>query len=114
MVSLKDIAKVCGVSTATVSKALNNQKDIGEDTKVKVKDAAAKLGYFPNSAARALKTKRSYNLGVLFQDAAGRGLTHEYFAAVLNGFKVQAESVGYDISFLSSENRQMSYYEHCR
>mgnify|MGYP002508822509 CR=1 FL=1 len=47
MVSLKDIAKVCGVSTATVSKALNNQKDIGEDTKVKVKDAAAKLGYFP-------------------------------------------------------------------
>ena len=43
MVSLKDIAKVCGVSTATVSKALNNQKDIGEDTKVKVKDAAAKL-----------------------------------------------------------------------
>ena len=114
MVSLKDIAKVCGVSTATVSKALNNQKDIGEDTKVKVKDAAAKLGYFPNSAARALKTKRSYNLGVLFQDAAGRGLTPEYFAAVLNGFKVQAESVGYDISFLSSENRQMSYYEHCR
>lgn len=114
MVSLKDIAKTCGVSVATVSKALNNQKDIGEETKAKVRETAAKMGYFPNSAARALKTRRSYNLGVLFQDEAGRGLTHEYFAAVLNGFKVQAESVGYDISFLSTENRRMSYYEHCR
>lgn len=114
MVSLKDIAKVCGVSTATVSKALNNQRDIGEDTKVKVRDAAAKMGYFPNSAARALKTRRSYNLGVLFQDEAGRGLTHEYFAAVLEGFKVRAQSVGYDISFISTENKTMSYVENCR
>lgn len=114
MVSLKDIAKTCGVSVATVSKALNNQKDIGEDTKAKIRETAAKMGYFPNSAARALKTRRSYNLGVLFQDEAGRGLTHEYFGSVLNGFKVQAENLGYDISFLSSASRTMSYYEHCR
>lgn len=114
MVSLKDIAKACGVSTATVSKALNNQKDIGEDTKAKVRYTASLMGYYPNSAARALKTKRSYNLGVLFQDEADRGLTHEYFAAVLNGFKVQAESMGYDISFISTENKKMSYSENCR
>lgn len=113
MVSLKDIARVCGVSTATVSKALNDQKDIGKDTKVKIKDTAVKMGYLPNSAARVLKTKRSYNLGVLFQDEAGQGLTHEYFGAVLNGFKVQAEKLGYDISFLNTENRAMSYYENC-
>ena len=68
MVSLKDIAAKCGVSTATVSKALNDQKDIGEDTKARIKEVADEMGYFPNSAARALKTNRSYNIGVLFLD----------------------------------------------
>lgn len=116
MVSLKDIAKKCGVSTATVSKALNDQKDIGEGTKTRIKQAAQEMGYFPNSAARALKTNRSYNIGVLFEEEAGSGLKHEYFSGVLNGFKTQAESQGYDITFINTcfENRMMSYYEHCR
>lgn len=116
MVSLKDIAEKCGVSAATVSKALNNQKDIGEETKEKIKRTAEEMGYFPNSAARALKTKRSYNIGVLFQDAARSGLTHEYFSGVLDGIMVEAESRGYDITFINthSEKQQMSYLEHCR
>jgi len=116
MVSLKDIAIKCGVSTATVSKALNGQKDVGEDTKEKIKKMAKEMGYFPNSAARALKTKRSYNIGVLFQEEAGSGLKHEYFSGVLNGLKTQAESMGYDVTFMNTyfENRTMSYYEHCK
>ena len=87
MVSMKTIAQKCNVSTATVSKALNDQKDISEETKNKIKKVAQELGYFPNAAARALKTSRSYNIGVLFQDEAGWGLTHEYFSGVLNGLK---------------------------
>lgn len=116
MVSLKDIAAKCGVSTATVSKALNNQKDIGEETKQKIKAIAKEMGYFPNSAARALKTNRSYNIGVLFQDEANSGLTHEYFSGVLNGVMVEAESRGYDITFINThyDKRDMSYLEHCR
>lgn len=116
MVSLKDIAQKCGVSAATVSKALNDQKDIGEETKAKIKKTAEEMGYLPNSAARALKTKRSYNIGVLFQDAARSGLTHEYFSGVLDGIMVEAERRGYDITFINthSEKRQMSYLEHCR
>ena len=97
MVSLKDIAKECGVSTATVSKALNGQHDIGEETKARVRETAERMGYFPNAAARALKTNRSYNVGVLFQEEAGSGLTHEYFSGVLNGIKVQVEKMGYDV-----------------
>lgn len=104
MVSLKDIAKECGVSTATVSKALNGQHDIGEETKARVRETAERMGYFPNAAARALKTNRSYNVGVLFQEEAGSGLTHEYFSGVLNGIKVQVEKMGYDvIHFLRRE-----------
>lgn len=116
MVSLKTIAEKCGVSTATVSKALNDQKDISGETKERIRKVAEELGYFPNAAARALKTNRSYNLGVLFEEQAGRGLTHEYFSMVLNSLKVQAEKLGYDVTFINNclENRKMSYYEHCR
>lgn len=110
------IAEKCGVSTATVSKALNGQKDISEETRARIKKVAEELGYFPNAAARALKTNRSYNIGVLFEEESGCGLTHEYFSGVLNGLKVQAEMQGYDITFINTcfENRKMSYYEHCR
>ncbi len=116
MVSLKTIAEKCGVSTATVSKALNDQKDISEETKRRIRELAEELGYFPNAAARSLKTKHSHNLGVLFEEEAGRGLQHEYFSGVLNGLKVQAEKQGYDITFINNrfDNREMSYYEHCK
>ena len=53
MVSMKDVAVECGVSIATVSKALNDHSDISEETRRKVKEAANRLGYYPNSAARA-------------------------------------------------------------
>lgn len=116
MISMKELAQHCGVSIATVSKALNDQSDIGESTKIKIKMAAEKLGYFPNAAARSLKTNKSYNIGVLFVDEANSGLTHEYFAAVLEGFKVEAEKQGYDITFINSQigKKKVSYYEHCR
>lgn len=116
MVSMKDIAKQCGVSIATVSKALNNYSDVGEKTREKVRKAAEEAGYFPNSSARALKTNRTYNIGVLFMVECRSGLTHDYFVAVLNAFKVRAESKGYDITFTTCHQggRRMSYYEHCR
>ena len=68
MASMKDIAKYCAVSVATVSKALNGQPDIGEETRARICAAAERLGYYPNSAARALKTNRTYNIGVLFDE----------------------------------------------
>lgn len=116
MISMKELAQHCGVSVATVSKALNDQSDIGEGTKNKIKKAAEKLGYFPNAAARSLKTNRSYNIGVLFVDEANSGLTHEYFAAVLESFKVEAEKQGYDITFINGQvgKKKVSYYEHCK
>lgn len=117
MVSMKDIAKECGVSVATVSKALSGQPDIGDDTRERIAAAAEKMGYLANSAARALKTNRTFNLGVLFVDEGSRGLTHEYFAAVLNSFKTEAERKGYDITFISGsgrvDRRTVSCLQHC-
>lgn len=115
MVSIKDIASVCGVSIATVSKALNNHKDVSESTKKTIRETAKKMGYLPNSQARALKTNRTYNLGVLFAERAQSGLTHSYFAAVLNSFKNEAEANGFDITFISHNigNNPQTFYEHC-
>ena len=78
MVSMKDIAKQCNVSVASVSKALNGYSDISEETRQLILKTASEMGYLPNSSARALKTRRSYNLGVLFVDEAMSGLTHDY------------------------------------
>lgn len=111
--SLKDISIACGVSTATVSKALNGAHDISKATRERICRTAEEMGYHPNAAARTLKTNRTYNIGVLFKDEAESGLTQEYFAAVLESFKNQAEANGYDILFINTNDKSMSYYEHC-
>ena len=95
MVSMKDIASRCGVSVATVSKALNGHADIGEATREKVIQAANELGYTGNSAARSLKTNRSYLIGILFMDLSNSGFTHEYFASTLTNFRLEAERSGF-------------------
>lgn len=114
MVSMKDIAAACKVSVATVSKALSNHSDISESTKQQIKMTAEQMGYFPNQSARYLKTNRSYNIGVLFADAAGSGLTHDFFSGVLQSFKTTAEEKGYDVTFLNTTRSDMSYVERAR
>ncbi len=117
MVSMKDISVACGVSVATVSKALNNHDDISEETKRHIKQVAKEMGYLPNLSARALKTHKTYNIGVLFADESQSGLTHDYFANVLDSFKSNAEERGYDITFLNCSKKRknrLSYLEHAR
>ena len=113
MISLKDIANRCGVSTATVSKALNGHSDIGEATRQRVIEAATDMGYTVNAAARALKTKRSFNIGIVFVDLQHSGFMHEYFASMLNYFRIEAEKYGYDICFINNRigNKNQTYLQ---
>lgn len=113
MVHIKDIAEACNVSRATVSKALNDQSDISVATKERIKAIAEEMGYMSNSVARALKTGKTNNIGVLFIDEQNRGLSHEYFSTMLESIKSNAEARGYDITFISSA-RGMSYLQHCQ
>jgi len=115
MVSMKDIARRCGVSVATVSKALNGQPDIGEETRARISAVAKEMGYMANAAARALKTNRTYNLGVLLMDERRSGLSHEYFSAMLDSLKTQAEEHGYDLTFINRKvgGQTTSYLQHC-
>lgn len=113
MVTIKDISRKCGVSPATVSKALNGYGDIGAATAERIRQVAKELHYMPNSAARQLKTNISHNIGVVFEDETQSGLTHEYFSKVLNGAKKEMEQLGYDITFISAAFGG-SFTEHCR
>ena len=115
MVSMKDIAKACDVSVATVSKALSGQQDIGEETRKRIVRKAEELGYMANASARALKTNRTYNIGVLFVDPMHGGLAHEFFSGVLDGIREEAEKNGYDITFINSSvgKRPSTYLQHC-
>ena len=116
MVSLKDIARHCGVSVGTVSKALNGRVDVGEATKQRILETAKEMGYTANSAARALKTNRTYSIGIVFTDLSNSGFMHEYFASTLNSFRQEAERCGYDITFISSSmgRTNTSYLQHAR
>ena len=116
MVTIKMIAKECGYSVATVSKALNGAPDISTETRDRIRRVADEMGYTTNAAARMLKTGRSYNFGVLFEDASNRGLTHSFFSHILNSFKHRSEELGYDISFISDRlgGREISYVDHAR
>ena len=115
-VTIKDVSAKCGLSISTVSKAFNNYADISLETRELVQRTAREIGYYPNATARTLKTNRSYNLGVLFQEKRGTGLTHSFFASVLDAFKSAGEKRGYDITFINHHIgwAGMTYLEHCR
>lgn len=61
-ITIKDIARMCGVGVSTVSRAINNHPDINPETKQKVMDIIQKYGYIPNNSARYLKRTESVSL----------------------------------------------------
>ena len=113
-VTIRDIAEYCHVSVATVSKALNGYDDISHATRERVRQAVAALGYLPNGHAQALKTHRSYNLGIVFTDRKNHGLRNSFFAGLLSAFREEAAREGYDITFISQSlgQRAANYLEH--
>ena len=71
-VRIYDVARVAGVSVATASKALNDTGRMTVETRERVKQTAATLGFRPNAMARALTQKRSFTIGLLTNDTYGR------------------------------------------
>lgn len=108
MVSIKDLAKACGLSVSAVSKAMNNRKGISPEHAELVRQKAREIGYFPNAAARTMRTRRSHNIGVLFRNDMG----HEFFSLVLEAIRKRAAELDYDITYL--ERGSMNYLEHAR
>jgi len=116
MATIQELSERCGVSVSTVSKALNGYSDISEKTREMVIKAANEMGYFPNANARALKLKKTYNIGVLLNTLTNLGMRNEYFAYILSAFKEETAIHGYDLTFIENHvgRRNMTYLEHCQ
>jgi LacI family transcriptional regulator len=108
--TLRDVAAAAGVHAATASRALNPKTRalVNADTAQRVLDAAAALGYRPNSIARGLKTSRSYTIGVVVPD-----LRNPLFPPIARGIEDRLEPAGYTSLLANTDNdaerEQMSF-----
>lgn len=116
MVTIKDVSKRSGYSITTVSKALNNYPDISAKTKKHILALCDEMGYVPNLSARSLVSKKSYTIGIIFDEITGVGLQHPLFSKILESFKLNVEARGYDLMFLSKNmgHSHGSYLEHSK
>lgn len=111
MVRLKDIAEACGVSIATVSRALNGLTNEGKERTAFICQTAKEMGYYPNAAARTLKTSKSNNIGIIYEDM----MTHVYFSTLFDSLRRESEKLGYDLTFIGrGDFTGQQYYENAR
>ena len=96
--TIRDVAKAAGVSTATVSNVLNKTGKVGRRTHHIVLSAVKRLGYFPNAHARHLASRDSRTLGIIVSD-----IVNPFFPEVIKGFETRARQLGYD-AILSDTN----------
>jgi LacI family transcriptional regulator len=91
-VTSRDVAREAGVSQPTVSRALGGDPRISERTRALVVEAAQRLGYFPNTAAQTLITKRTSTVGVVVGDVSNlffaQQLNALYYALQANGYRL--------------------------
>ncbi len=101
-VTLKDVATAVGISQSAVSMALSDHPRISESTKEAVRAAAARLGYVPNSAGRALRAGRSTSIAMVVPQTGQHVFGHPYFMHLLVG--VTAEANARDAALMVSTN----------
>ncbi len=109
MATVKDVARLAGVSTATVSRTLSNPDKVQEATRIKVISAAKKLGYSPNAMARSLRRQESKTILVILPDIA-----NAFFSEIVQGIEDIAHREGYKILLGDAGNsasRAMSYVD---
>lgn len=115
MVTLKDVARECNVSFSTVSKALKGSHEISEDTISFIRKKAEDMGYRPNAAARTLRTNRTYDVAIIFEDKTGSGIEHQYFGKIIGAIQNSFQEKEYEITFIGrSNNQSFDYLNHVR
>lgn len=96
--TMRDVAWKAGVSIRTVSRAINKQGEITEETRQKVLAVVEELGYRPSKVARALVTRRSETIGLILGD-----ITNPYFPEFARGVMDTAEAEGYNVFVCNSD-----------
>lgn len=91
-VNIKDIAKLAGVGVSTVSRVLNDHKDVKKETKEKVLEIIKEYNYIPNNSARNLKRTNSKNIGVLV-----KGIYNPFFSKVVRAIEEELANQNYSM-----------------
>lgn len=107
MATIKDVAKLAGVSVATVSRVLNSPEVVAAERRLQVFDAIKELNYVQNEVARGLITKQSKSIGVMVPDIANL-----YFSTLIKGLADGFCNDGYDIflCIIGSDFRKEEMY----
>ncbi|MFC3885076.1 LacI family DNA-binding transcriptional regulator [Bacillus songklensis] len=117
MTTIKDIARVAGVSVTTVSRALNGYSDVNEETRKKIVEVAKQLNYSPNTLARGLVMKKSKTIGLLVSGMNRENAKDNFTFQVLCGINECASVREYDLILFntdSSRQREKTYTQLCR
>lgn len=96
-VTIKDVARIAGVSISTVSRVINNSKPVSPEIRKKVLDVIEEIGYKPNEIARTLVTKKSFLIGVIVTD-----IGNSYIADMVRGIEEVGKMYNYDILLCST------------
>jgi LacI family transcriptional regulator len=91
-VTIREIARMTGVSTQTVSRVINNRPDVSPATRAAIETAIAEVGFQPSEVARSLVHRRSQTLGVIVA-----GLRFFGISQTLNGITDESENAGYGL-----------------
>jgi LacI family transcriptional regulator len=111
--TIRELARLSGVSVATVSRVLNDYADVSPTTRARVLEVARELDYTPSAAARTLVMQRSQVIGVVLQTGEGHpDLQHPFFQEVLVGLKHRLGAGGYDLLLFATENPGNGFSEH--
>ncbi len=98
MNTIRDVARLAGVSLATVSKIINNKGRVSPKLQQRVLRAMESLDYHPNQVARSLKVRHTKTIGMVIPD-----VTNPFFTAVIRGVENEARSQGYSLILCDSE-----------
>lgn len=105
MVSVKDVAKLANVSTATVSRVLSNTGKVKPKNQQRVLEAAKALGYHPNNIGRQLRKMETMTILVVVPD-----ITNSFFSAILRNIENIAREHGYEVILGDTQNQQGDTY----
>ncbi|MRG28822.1 LacI family DNA-binding transcriptional regulator [Laceyella tengchongensis] len=103
-VTIKDVARLAGVSPSTVSRVISNHPRISKATAEKVRQAMETLGYHPNITAKKLVSKSTKTLGLVLPRSAEELFANPFFSEVLRGMLACANQKQYDLLMSSANN----------
>lgn len=101
IITIKDIARICGVGVSTVSRAINDHQDINPETKTLILDTIKKYGYVPNNSARNLKRVDATTIAILV-----KGIANPFFTSMIRVIEDEAQKRKYSV-----ELRHVEYGE---